>query len=349
MTDLPKLPPLRSPSGVVRAEPLPADRPVRWGILATGKIASAFARDLTLLPDAELAAVGARRRESAVAFAEQYDAAAAYGSYQEVAEDPAVDVVYVATPHALHHAHVLMALEAGKPVLCEKAFTLHAADAEHLVEVARNKGLFLMEAMWMRCNPLIRRVQDLVASGDVGTVRQVRADLGFVVDVPPTDRLLDLALGGGALLDMGIYPLTFAHLFLGAPETVTAAGVLSPTGADLNLALGLAYPSGAIASLSASMTAWSPRTASVATDQGRFDFPDGFHHPTTVTWTSGKNTQTFTNHVVGTGLGNEAVEVMRCLRAGEIESPLVPLDETVALLRLMDAIRRQLGVAYAGE
>jgi predicted dehydrogenase len=203
--------------------------------------------------------------------------------------------------------------------------------------------------MWMRCNPLIRRVQDLVASGEVGRVQQVRADLGFVVEAPPTDRLLDLALGGGALLDMGIYPLTFAHLFLGEPETVTAAGVLSPAGADLNVALGLAYPSGAIASLSASMTACSPRTASVATGLGRFDFPDGFHHPTTVTWTSGRHTQTFTNHVVGTGLGNEAVEVMRCLRAGEIESPLVPLDETVELMALMDRIRGEIGLAFATD
>jgi predicted dehydrogenase len=350
MTALPtSLTPLEPTPGPVRTEPLPADRPVGWGILTTGKIANAFAQNLALLPDARVSAVGARRLESAQAFAKEYGAPAAYGSYQQLVEDPAVDVVYVASPHALHHEHVMLAFEAGKPVLCEKALTINAGQAEHLVAEARARRLFFMEAMWMRCNPLIRRLQELLATGELGTVQQVRADLGFVVDTPTTDRLLAPGLGGGALLDVGIYPLTFAYLFLGDPDSVAAAASLSEQGVDLNIALSLAYRTGAVASLSATMTAWSPRTASVATEVGRFDIPAAFHEPTTATWTSDGHTEAIEEEVIGTGLANEALEVIRCLRAGETESPLVPHEETLALMRLMDRIRADVGVRYPGE
>ena len=343
------LPPLDVAPGPAVAEPLPPDRPVRWGILATGKIAQAFATALALLPDAEIAAVGARGLGSAQAFAARFGARTAYGDYRQVVEDPDVDVVYIGTPHALHHEHARLALDAGKPVLCEKALTLDAAQAADLVAVAREKQLFLMEAMWMRCNPTIRRIQQALATGELGTVTQVRADLGFRVDKPPTDRLLDPVLGGGALLDMGVYPLTFAHLFLGRPSQVAAVASLSDLGVDLNLALALAYDSGAVASLTASMTGPSPRTASIATEVGRFDLADSFHHPTTATWTSGDHTETLGEPLIGGGLAHEAIEVIRCLRAGEVESPLVPLDDSVALMGLMDGIRRQIGVRYPGD
>ncbi|MGN6577329.1 MAG: Gfo/Idh/MocA family protein [Nocardioides sp.] len=322
---------------------------MRWGVLATGKIAKAIATALGLLEDAEIAAVAARRLESAEAFAQQYGAGTAYGDYRALVEDPDVDVVYVATPHALHHEHVLMALEAGKAVLCEKALTLTEAQAAELVSVAREKQLFLMEAMWMRCNPMIRRLQQILATGELGAVTQVRADLGFRVDAPATDRLLAPELGGGALLDMGIYPLTFAQLFLGEPAKVAAAGTLSDLGVDLNIALALAYDTGAVASLTASMTGPSPRTASITTELGRFDLADSFHHPASATWVSGDHTETLEEPMLGGGLAHEAIEVMRCLRNGETESPLVPLDESVALMGLMDAIRRDLGVRYDAD
>ena len=241
------LPPLDVTPGPSVVEPLPADRPVRWGILATGKIARAFATALGLVPDAEIAAVAARRIETAREFAAEHGAGTAYGSYRELVEDPDVDVVYVASPHGLHREHVLMALESGKPVLCEKALTLNARHAAELVAVAREKQLFLMEAMWMRCNPTIRRIQQVLATGQIGSVTQVRADLGFRVVAPPTDRLLDPALGGGALLDMGVYPLTFAHLFLGEPSQVAAAATLSDLGVDA-------------VKLRSSMRRWSSRT-----------------------------------------------------------------------------------------
>lgn len=326
--------------------PLPDDRPVRFGILAAGKIAGGFVSALEHVPDAEAVAVGARRLESAQQFAARFGIGTAYGGYADLVADPDVDVVYVASPHALHHEHVLLALEAGKPVLCEKAFTLTAGQAEELVDEARSRGLFLMEAMWMRCHPLVRRLQQLLDSGALGTVRQVRADLGFRVDAPPTDRLLDPALGGGALLDMGIYPLTFSRLFLGEPDQVTAAATLAPTGIDLDVVLGLTHPGGGVSALTASMTAPTPRSASIATDLGRFDVPEPFHHPSSATWVSGEHTETITEPVLGTGLAHEAMEVVRCLRSGEVESPLVPHEETLATMRLMDRIRADLGVRY---
>jgi predicted dehydrogenase len=356
MTSLPDdLPPLDVSPGPSRAEPLAADRPVRWGILATGKIATSFASNLALLDECEIAAVGARRQESADAFADAHGVGTAYGDYRALVEDPSVDVVYVATPHAMHREHVELAFEAGKPVLCEKALTLNAPEAEHLVALAREKGLFLMEAMWMRCNPLVRRLQQLLACGALGEVRQVRADIGFVVDKPPTDRILDPRLGGGALLDMGVYPLTFASLFLGEPSSFAATAALSEAGVDLNLALSLGYESGAVAALTATLTAWSPRTASIATDLGRIDVPPAFHHPTSATWTSAQVDRdpggpagpvVVSEPLIGTGLAHEALEVVRCLRNGETESPLVPLDDTVALMRQMDRIRELVGVRY---
>jgi len=349
MTTLPRdLPSLEVPPGPRVAEPLPADRPTRWGILATGAIARGFAEDLALLPEAAIAAVGSRRLASAAEFASQYDATP-YGSYEELVADPDVDVVYVATPHALHKEHTLLAFEAGKPVLCEKALTLNAPDAQELVDAARANGLFLMEAMWMRCNPLIRRLAQLASDGALGQVRQVRADLGFLVERPDTHRLLAPELGGGVLLDMGIYPLNFADLFLGEPDQVSAAATLAESGIDLDLSLSLGYPGGAVSSLSATMTAWSPRTASIATDRGRVDLAAPFHEPRQATWTSEGSSETITEEVIGTGLANEALEVIRCLRNGEVESPLAPLDRSVSLMRLMDRIREQIGVSYDAD
>ncbi len=343
------LPPLHVAPGPSVAAPLAVDRPVRFGILATGKIARGFVANLALLAEVEVAAVGSRSLESAQEFAASYAVPTAHGDYRSLVEDPDVDVVYVASPHALHREHVLMALDAGKAVLCEKALTLTADEAAELVAVARERQLFLMEAMWMRCIPLVRRLQQLVASGAIGTVQQVRADLGFRVERPPTDRLLDPALGGGALLDMGVYPLTFAHLFLGEPSHVAASATLSESGIDLNVGIVQSYASGAVAALTASMTGHSPRNATIATDRGLLELPSGFHHPTSATWTSDAGTETLHEPLIGTGLAHEALEVVRCLRNGELESPLVPLDETVALMRQMDAVRRQIGVRYAAD
>lgn len=344
------LPPLDVRPGPQHAEPLPADRPVRWGILATGKIAGAFARDLALLPDAEIAAVASRDLRRAEAFAAEHGTPGttrAYGSYDELVADDRVDVVYVASPHALHHEHTMLAFDAGKPVLCEKALTLTSRESEDLVRVSRERDLFFMEAMWMRCNPVIRRLKQLADRGDLGRIQQVRADLGFLVDVPQDHRLVAPELGGGALLDLGVYPLTLAYLLLGEPEKVEAVAEMSSTGIDLNLAMSLGWPGGAVASLSSTMTAWSPRTASIATDLGRIDIGEAFHHPHEARWVADGETHVIAEDITGTGLAHEAAEVMRCLRSGEVESPLVPLEESLAVMRLMDRIRERIGLRYA--
>lgn len=201
----------------------------------------------------------------------------------------------------------------------------------------------------MRCNPVIRRVQQLAERGDLGRIQQVRADLGFLVEAPETDRLLAPELGGGALLDMGVYVLTFAHLFLGDPEKVEAVAEMSPSGVDLNLALSLGWSGGAVASLSTTMTAWSPRSASIATDRGRIDLYDGFHHPTEARWTEAGETHLIHEEVIGTGLAHEAAEVNRCLRNGEVESPLVPHEDSLAIMRLMDRVREKIGLRYPAD
>lgn len=325
-----------------------------WGILAPGKIARSFASDLQLVPDAHVAAVGSRRLESATAFAHEFGGTP-YGSYAEMLADPAVEVVYIASPHTLHPEHTRMAFGAGKPVLCEKPVALNARDAQAMFAEAQEHGLFLMEAMWMACNPMIRMLVDKVRSGEYGEARQVVADLGFVVDAPPESRLLDPALGAGALLDMGIYPLTFAQLLLGDPDEQLAEANLRD-GIDLDISIAARYASGATAALTSTMTACSPRTATVATDRGRFDVAADFHHPESITWTAYDGTTPAApeqlvsdDPVIGMGYGNEIVEVQRCLAAGRTTSDLVPPEQTLTLMRQMDALRDQLGLRYPGE
>jgi predicted dehydrogenase len=334
-----------------------------WGILATGKIARAFAADLELLPDAHVAAVGSRRPEAAEAFAATYGGTP-HGSYEELVADPAVDVVYVASPHTLHPEHTRLALAAGKPVLCEKPVALNAADASAMFADARERGLFLMEAMWMACHPRVREMLRRLEQGEAGRPRQVVADLGWAVDVAPDDRLLDPALGAGALLDMGIYPLTLAQLVLGEPEQLAAVADVVD-GVDLDIAIAGRYPGGATATLAATMTAWSPSTATVATDAGRFELAPSFNSPSRITWTPYDEPVAGAAYaqvgpgvpedlvgaepVVGRGYGNEAAHVARCLAEGLTESPWVPPAQTIGLMHQMDTLRAQVGVRYPTE
>jgi predicted dehydrogenase len=299
--------------------------------------------------------------ERAGAFARELAFARAYGSYAELLADDSVDAVYVASPHALHVQHVTAALEAGKHVLCEKPVTLRATDAEQLFALAVRHGRLVMEAMWTACHPVVRAVAQLVREGILGTPRHLHAELGFVVDAAPEDRLLDVALGAGALLDMGIYPLTFAHLMLGEADELTATAALSHTGVDLDIAIAGRYPAGAVATMNASMTSWSSRRAEIATDRGRLVLDD-FHHPTHATYTPttvGGTDDALQREqpariegrepVLGRGYGHEAVEFQRCLSEGLLESRLVPHAQTLTIMRQMDRLRAQVGVRYAGD
>jgi len=324
----------------------------RWGILATGKIARSFATDLHEVPDAVLAAVGSRSVESAEAFAREFgdDDTRAHGSYDELVADPGVDVVYVASPHSHHLEHARLAFAAGKPVLCEKPLALDRADGQAIFDSAG--GLFSMEAMWMACHPLVVDLGRRLREGQFGTPRQVHADLGFVVPRDPTSRMWDPALGAGALLDMGVYPLTFARLMLGPFAKVTAVGTLDDRGVDTDVAIAARHESGAVSALTTSMTSASPLGATVATDEGHLALPWDFHHPAYATWTpDGGEPQRIDppSPILGSGLGNEALHVQECLRDGLTESPLVPHAQTLELLGVMDELRAQLGVTYTSE
>jgi predicted dehydrogenase len=322
-----------------------------WGILGTGRIARSFATDLREVPGARLAAIGSRTPGSAQAFATAYggDDCTPHASYEALVADPAVDVVYVATPHTRHLEDSRLAFEAGKHVLCEKPLAVNAAEADEMVRLAGEHDRFLMEGMWMACNPVVRAVLD---QERFGRPRQVHADLGWVVETSPHDRLVDPALGGGALLDMGVYVLTLAHLVLGEAAELRAVADVNEAGIDLDVAIAGRYADGATAALTASMTSLSPRAATIATDRGLLTLPSPFHHPGFATWTSREGTSeqiTGVEPLIGTGLGNEAAEVMRCLREGLRESPLVPLAQSQTVMRQMDDIRSQIGVRYDAD
>ncbi|MFF4626423.1 MULTISPECIES: Gfo/Idh/MocA family protein [Streptomyces] len=329
------------------------EQSVRWGILATGGIAAAFTADLVDLPDAEVVAVASRSEASAKAFAERFGIERAYGEWGALAEDADIDVVYVATPHSAHRAAAGLCLSAGRNVLCEKAFTLNVREAEELVGLAKDGGRFLMEAMWMYCNPLVRRLKALVDDGAIGEVRTVQADFGLAGPFPPAHRLRDPAQGGGALLDLGVYPVSFAHLLLGEPSDVVAKAVLSEEGVDLQTGALLSYDGGALASLHCSLTGGTATIASVTGSLGRIDIPNGFFHPDRfVLHRDGRDPEEFAADPADgprNSLKHEAREVMRALRAGETESPLVPLEGTLAVMRTLDAIRDRVGVRYPGE
>jgi predicted dehydrogenase len=318
--------------------------PIRWGILATGSIADKFATDLALVPGNELVAVGSRRPEAAREFAEQHGARTAHGSYEELAADPDVDVIYVATPHGRHLEDVRACFAAGKHVLCEKALTLNGDDSAALVAEARSLGLFFAEAMWMRTNPNIRRLAEVAADESFGEVLQVRAELGFATSLD-TARMWDPELGASALLDVGIYPLTFAHLLLGEPTGISAAGVLSDRGIDVNAGATLTYASGAVASIAWSQVAQGDNRAVVAGANNHIEVSNRFHMARDFTLVRDGVSERTELPVDGRGYTHEIEEVAACLRAGRTESAVLPLDETVSIQRQMDEILSQLGVA----
>ena len=360
--------------------------PIRWGILGTGWIARQFAEGLGELPEAQLLAVGSRTLAAAQEFAQAYRVPRAYGSYQALAEDGEVDVVYIATPHIRHRDDCLLCLEAGKAVLCEKPLALNARQAQEIITLARERQLFCMEAMWMRFMPLIQRVKQLIDQGAIGEVLSLTAEFGYPTEFEPENRFFNLQLGGGALLDRGSYPLSLAFYLLGYPETVTGQGHLGSTGVDEQCGLVLSYPGGAIAQLFASLRAYTSNTATITGTTGKIVIHPPFCRPDQITLTplspdpvvvtsrphtptSGLKHQLSSwikqSHlaqqlvqklrdkgqnqwqpVVGNGLNYEAAEVMTCLRQGRVESSIMPLQESLQLLTLMDELRHRWGLCY---
>jgi len=309
-------------------------------------MATAMAGDLHH-GDNTLHAVAARDGDRAAAFAQRFGARHSHGSYQGVIQDPDVDIVYIATTHPFHREQALMAIEAGKAVLIEKPLALSAEHAAEVLVAAQDQGVFAMEAVWMRANPLIAKAQEMVAGGVIGDVVAVQADFSMAVDFDPKHRLYDLANGGGALLDLGIYPMHFASLFLGRPDTQQVLGTLSPTGSDAAVALQWGYASGATAQLRCATTGAAPGRATVVGTTGSICVEPWFINPGWLTVTAGE--AEFRVEGERRGYGPQIQEVERCLRQGLLQSPVVPHAETIAILELIDQARAQLGVRYPGE
>ncbi len=322
---------------------------IGWGILGAGNISHSVASDLSLTRGSRLVAVGARDLDRAQAFADKHGAERAHGSYAELVADPHVDVVYIGTTHESHADQTRLALEAGKAVLCEKPFTVSAAEAEPLVDLARDRGLFLMEAMWTRFIPALRRIVEQVRDGAIGEVKHVAATFGNQVPYDPTSRLFDPARAGGALLDLGVYPLTIARLVLGPPDRVEAAARID-NGADLSTHMLLTHPGGATASLDCSMEMALPAAAHLYGTEGTIVVPHSLPHPESYTIVRNDREP---EHVdvprTGIGYAHEIDEVNACLRAGLTESPTMPLAETLDMMRLLDDVRRQIGLRYPFE
>ncbi|GAA5029373.1 Gfo/Idh/MocA family protein [Microbacterium fluvii] len=323
---------------------------LRWGILATGLIARLFTSDLRTA-GLDVAAVGSRSPGSAERFAEEFGIARAYGSYEELVADPDVDIVYVATPHPMHAENALLAIAAGKHVLVEKPFTLTAAEAQQVRDAAAERGVLAMEAMWTRYLPHMARIREIIADGTLGEVRTVFADHTQQISADPAHRLNALELGGGALLDLGIYPVSFVWDVLGAPSTVVASARLGETGADTEVATIFTHASGAVSTTVSSSRAAGPNTAHVVGTKARIDIDRVWYNPTTFRMTAPDGTvlEEYVSEVEGRGMQYQAIAAERLVAAGLTDSDLLPIDETVAIMGTLDEVRRQIGVRYPSE
>lgn len=323
---------------------------LRWGILATGGIAAAFAADLRTA-GLDLVAVGSRSQESADAFATRFDIARAHPSYEALVADPEVDIIYVSTPHPMHVDGARLALEAGKHVLVEKAFTLNRAEAEELETLAAERGLLAMEAMWTRYLPHMIRIRELIAAGTLGEIRAVTADHTQRITADPAHRLNALELGGGALLDLGIYPVSFIWDILGAPETVRAVARLGDTGADSEVATIMTHAGGAVSTSLSSSRASGPNAAAIIGTDARIDIDRVWYTPTSfrVVGPDGTVLETYTSEVEGRGMQYQALAAERLVAEGNLAGDILPLAESVTIMGTLDEIRAQIGVRYPSE
>jgi predicted dehydrogenase len=323
---------------------------LRWGILATGWIAEQFTRDLQLT-GRPVVAVGSRSQKAAERFAARFGIPRTHASYADLAADPEVDIVYVATPHPMHAANAIMALEAGKHVLVEKAFTINAAEAQRVVDAADRHGRVVLEAMWTRFLPHMVRVREILASGQLGDIISLVAD--HTQDLPddPGHRLNDLALGGGALLDLGIYPISFAWDVLGEPTRIEAMARFKPTGADAEVATLFRHRNGAISTTLSASDAAGPNTASIIGTKGRIDIGQVWYLPANLRVYDNEHrlVEEYVSNVAGRGMQYQAAEIEHLIQTGQSAGTILPPTETVAIMQTLDTIREQIGLRYPGE
>jgi predicted dehydrogenase len=322
---------------------------VRWGVAGPGGIATSFAEGMRMVAGGTIVAVASRATERARAFADRFDVARAYGNYEDLAADDDVDAVYIATPHSRHAADSLLYLSAGKHILCEKPFTINAAQAREVVATARDRNRFAMEAMWTRFLPSYRALSNVLDAGRIGEPLLVEGDFGFRAPVDPTHRHFDLAQGGGALLDLGIYPVQLCFLVLGPPDAVVAQGHVGETGVDEQVAAVLHHPGDRLGVVKTALRVPLACTARIAGTDGTIDLPAFMHCPDHIIVRDASGEERIDAPWEGQGLRFQVDEVHRCLEAGLLESDRMPLDESVAIAETLDAIRAQIGVRYPGE
>jgi predicted dehydrogenase len=322
---------------------------IRWGVVGPGAIAVGFADAMTMVEGGSIVAVASRSSERAQGYADRYDILTRYDDYSALAEDSHVDIVYIATPQSRHADDTLTMLRAGKHVLCEKPLALNEGQAQQMVGEARQRGLFLMEAIWSRFLPAYRSLVDVVGSGRIGQPLLVEADFGFRRPIEPEHRLFRADLGGGGLLDLGIYPLQLSTLLLGPVNHVSAEGVIGETGVDEQVAALLRHSSGGLGVIKAALRVNMSCRARVSGTGGIVEIPALMHCPDAIRVLTPDGVEDIDGSYEGNGLRFEIEEVHRCLGRGVLESDVVPLDETLAWAGTLDEIRRQIGLAFPGE
>ena len=323
---------------------------IGWGILGTGRIAKAFATGLQEVNNAELFAVGSRNQVSADQFADEFQIPQRYANYKEVTQDSNVDVIYIATPHSLHKDNAIMCIESGKAVLCEKPFTINASEAETVINLARDRELFLMEAMWTRYIPAIVKLKELLSDKLIGDIQIMLAGGAFMPEFDPDFYLFNRDLGGGVLLDAGVYLVSMASMLFGPPEKIMATARIGKTGVDEHDAYILEHQDGAIANLHVSLRAQSSPDITLMGDKGKIYVHPPLFCPRKITVSLyGQNDREIELPFNSNGYQFEAIEVNRCLLEGKTESKIMPLHETLEIMRTMDKIRKQIGLHYPME
>ena len=322
----------------------------KWGIIGTGGIAGEFANDLSYLNNHTVAAVGSRKLSTAQQFASKYPDCVGYASYSELVADPNLDGIYIATPNNFHVEHTLLALDAGKPVLCEKPFAINTSEVELMVKTATQNQLTLIEAMWTRFLPHIEIVRKIINSNVLGNIHTLQADHGQRLSESNKPRLWDPALGGGALLDLGIYVVSFAHLILGVPDKITAKSNFTDKGVDEQTSAIFEYKNGAQAILNTTLRNSTPCRAVISGVNGWLEIDRTFYNPAAMRVVLNDGTKTeYPNNYKGHGLREQAIEFSRCVGSKLIESPLMPHEESIGVMRSMDKIREQIGLHYPNE
>jgi predicted dehydrogenase len=322
----------------------------KWGILAPGKMAEKFTNGLKLLSNAELLAVGSRDINRAEQFANKHGFKKYYGSYDELAMDPELEIVYVASPHTYHHEHTLLCLRNGKHVLCEKAFAINSKEVEEMIIEAKKRNLFLMEALWPPFQPFYKKANEILKSGILGEIIHLQGQFTFIAPYNPNERKFNLALGGSSLLDIGIYPVIDSLSFLGIPSEIKASAVFGKTGSEETIGVIFSYPNGKMATLYSSYRTDAGIGCDILCEKGNLTVSRGRDmNQRVILRLHGKEPQEFIFKPEAMGYHWEAEEVMKCLGEGRIESAIVPHSFSLSLIKTLDRIREEAGIVFPGR